>query len=362
MNHQNMTETDFFSRCIIEWYKANGRELPWRQTKDPYKIWISEIILQQTRVIQGYGYYKRFISRFPDLHTLANANEDEVMKHWQGLGYYSRCRNLYSAAQAIESKGHFPTSYTDILNIKGVGEYTAAAICSFAYDMPYPVVDGNVYRVLARWMGISTPVDTNDGKKLFKQLADSLIDKKRPAIYNQAIMDFGALQCTPQSPKCETCPLQDSCIAFGTHSVDRYPYKKLKTKTETRFFYYFYTRTHDNTHIYINKRNSDGIWANLYEFPLIESKQEMDDEKLFNSDDFIKTFSKGTIESINKVASNVKHVLSHRTIHASCYVVNMKQNKTPSKHFKLIREEDFDKFPVSRLVSRFFSLILKPNH
>ena len=195
-----------FATTIIDWYKENKRDLPWRDTKDPYKIWISEIILQQTRVVQGYDYYCRFMEHFPDVETLAKASEDEVMKCWQGLGYYSRARNLHEAARTIAEKGAFPVRYEEVRALKGVGDYTAAAICSFAYDMPYAVVDGNVYRVLSRWLGVEEPIDTGAGKKLYASLADEMMDKSRPALYNQAIMDFGALQCVPSSPSCLFCP------------------------------------------------------------------------------------------------------------------------------------------------------------
>ena len=202
-----------FAEKLITWYEVNQRNLPWRETKDPYKIWISEIILQQTRVAQGYDYYCRFIQRFPDVFSLAEADEDEVMKYWQGLGYYSRARNLHAAARSIAGMGKFPETYEEVRKLKGVGDYTAAAICSFAYDLPCAVVDGNVYRVLSRWMGIDEPIDSTKGKKLFAGLADELLDKKRPALYNQAIMDFGAIQCVPSSPSCLFCPLNDSCVA-----------------------------------------------------------------------------------------------------------------------------------------------------
>ena len=200
-----------FGRILIEWYQNNRRDLPWRRTKNPYLIWISEIILQQTRVAQGYDYYQRFVKRFPDVFSLADADEDEVMKYWQGLGYYSRARNLHAAARSMAEAGGFPKTYKEVLALKGVGEYTAAAICSFAYGMPYAVVDGNVYRVLSRWLGIETPIDSTEGKRIFAEVAAELLDKAQPGLYNQAIMDFGALQCTPVSPNCMFCPFIDTC-------------------------------------------------------------------------------------------------------------------------------------------------------
>ena len=262
-----------FADILIDWYAENKRDLPWRETKDPYRIWISEIILQQTRVAQGYDYYIRFMERFPDVFTLADADEDEVMKYWQGLGYYSRARNLHAAARSIREAGEFPKTYEGVLALKGVGEYTAAAICSFAYDIPRAVVDGNVYRVLSRWMGIDTPIDSTTGKKLFAQLAQELMDKSRPALYNQAIMDFGALQCTPASPDCLSCPLADTCLALANRSVDTLPVKQHKTKVTNRFFNYIYVRTGGCT--FIRKRTENDIWKNLYEPLLIETDTDL---------------------------------------------------------------------------------------
>ena len=255
-----------FSETLIEWYGANGRDLPWRKTSDPYRIWISEIVLQQTRVAQGMDYFRRFMERFPDVTALAEAPEDEVMRCWQGLGYYSRARNLHEAARSMN--GRFPDTYQGVRALKGVGDYTAAAICSFAYQMPYAVVDGNAYRVLARYWGIDTPIDSTEGKKLFARLAQELLDPRRPALHNQAIMDFGALQCTPQSPACRKCPLADSCQALASGQVDRLPVKRHKTQVTERYFYYIYVRAGACT--YLHKRQGADIWQNLYELPLLE--------------------------------------------------------------------------------------------
>lgn len=224
---------NIFSGTLLDWYAENKRDLPWRNTTDPYLIWISEIILQQTRVAQGYEYFLRFIKRFPDVVSLAAASEDEVMKYWQGLGYYSRARNLHAAAKSM--KGTFPKTYAEVRALKGVGDYTAAAICSFAYDMPYAAVDGNVYRVLSRYFGIDVPIDSTEGKKTFTALAGEVLDKSRPADYNQAIMDFGAVQCTPQSPNCLFCPLSGSCRALSEGKVQQLPVKQHRTKTTNRY-------------------------------------------------------------------------------------------------------------------------------
>lgn len=261
LNNRNRMAS--FGVRIMEWYKENGRDLPWRNTKDPYRIWVSEIILQQTRVAQGYDYYCRFIRRFPDVNSLAEAGEDEVMKYWQGLGYYSRARNLHAAAREIAGKGYFPDTYEEVRRLKGVGDYTAAAICSFAFGLPCAVVDGNVYRVLSRWMGIDMPVDSVKGKNYFRELAEELLVKEDPALYNQAIMDFGALQCTPSSPSCMFCPLSDSCVALQKGWVDRLPVKQHKTKVSERFFTYLFIISGDFT--FIHKRTGDDIWKNLYE-------------------------------------------------------------------------------------------------
>lgn len=230
---------NIFSGTLLDWYAENKRDLPWRNTTDPYLIWISEIILQQTRVAQGYEYFLRFIKRFPDVVSLAAASEDEVMKYWQGLGYYSRARNLHAAAKSM--KGTFPKTYAEVRALKGVGDYTAAAICSFAYDMPYAAVDGNVYRVLSRYFGIDVPIDSTEGKKTFTALAGEVFDKSRPADYNQAIMDFGAVQCTPQSPNCLFCPLSGSCRALSEGKVQQLPVKQHRTKTTSRYFNYIFT-------------------------------------------------------------------------------------------------------------------------
>ena len=360
----NMSE---FAEILIDWYEENRRELPWRNTKDPYRIWISEIILQQTRVAQGYDYYIRFVNRFPDVHSLAEADEDEVMKYWQGLGYYSRARNLHAAARRIVLAGEFPATYGDVLALKGVGEYTAAAICSFAYGMPCAVVDGNVYRVLSRWLGIGTPIDSTQGKKEFFALAHELMDKTRPAIYNQAIMDFGALQCTPASPDCFACPLSDSCVALAQGRVDSLPVKKHKTKVSDRFFNYIYVRTGELT--YIRKRSGNDIWKNLYEPVLVEADEDLsghETELLRRLEKILgmcaDRFSTGADVLLRPCRQNVKHVLSHRVIHANFYELVLPDNFGPIEGYLQVAEEDLHKFAVSNLVYQFFSLILKPNN
>lgn len=348
-----------FADSLIVWYNENKRELPWRDTEDPYRIWISEIILQQTRVAQGYDYFLRFMERFPNVSELAIADEDEVMKYWQGLGYYSRARNLHAAAKSIVERGAFPDTYEEVLALKGVGEYTAAAICSFAYGLPYAVLDGNVYRVLARWLGIDTPIDSAEGRKIFASAARELLDKSRPALYNQAIMDFGALQCTPSSPNCLLCPLAGSCMALQQGKVDSLPVKQHKTKVTNRFFNYIYVRM--GRYTYIRKRKGNDIWKNLYELPLIETDKDISekDEELFKN--MQELFGKAQVLSIRQVKKGVKHVLSHRVIYANFYEVELEESAYGMEGYQKVLIEDLYKFAVPNLVSRFFSLILEPN-
>ena len=349
---------NIFSEAIVEWYKEYKRDLPWRESSDPYRIWISEIILQQTRVAQGYDYFLRFIKRFPDVKALADADEDEVMKYWQGLGYYSRARNLHAAAKSMN--GVFPETYPEVLALKGVGEYTAAAICSFAYGMPYAVVDGNVYRVLSRYFGIDTPIDSTEGKKLFVRIADELLDCECPGLYNQAIMDFGALQCTPVAPDCLFCPLNDSCVARLKGIAGSLPVKQHKIKVTNRYFNYIYVRM--GAYTFIHKRSGNDIWKNLYEPPLIETDREWTEEELYASPQFRGMLAGGEEPIVRLVRKGVKHVLSHRVIYANFYEVILPENSASFAKYQRISVEDLHKFAVSRLVNQFFSLILEPNN
>ena len=347
-----------FSDTLIGWYEENKRDLPWRHTSDPYEIWVSEIILQQTRVAQGHDYYLRFIGRFPTVASLAAADEDEVMKYWQGLGYYSRARNLHAAARSIMEKGGaFPTDYAGVRALKGVGDYTAAAICSFAYHMPYAVVDGNVYRVLSRWAGIGAAIDTAEGKKTFAAVADELMDKRRPALYNQAIMDFGATQCVPSSPACLLCPLAETCTARQEGKVNELPVKQHRTRTTDRYLLYIYVRA--GAYTFIRKRGAGDIWQGLYEWPLIEADSEIVPEE---SAAFKDLFAGEAIREVRQVATGVKHVLSHRVIHAACYEVVLHNPEAQMKGYLRVPTEDLNKFAFPRLISRFFSLILRRNH
>ena len=343
----------YISKSLIKWYEANKRELPWRDISDPYRIWISEIILQQTRVNQGLSYYLRFIERFPDVKALAIANEDEVLKYWQGLGYYSRARNLHKTAQIIAEKykGKFPNSYTDIVQLKGIGAYTAAAVCSFAYNQAYAVVDGNVYRVLSRLFAIETPIDSNKAKKEFSELATNMLDKSKPGIHNQAIMEFGALQCVPVQPDCNACPFQKTCKAYKLDLVDKLPIKASKTKVRERFFNYFLIQYQSK--IYIQKRTEKDIWQNLYELPLIESNKLFEPEEI-GTNDFLTNIE--NIE-ISSTTSTFKHILSHQRIFARFFSVTVSDKNNYLNQLIEINCNEIDNYAVSRLTSLFFETI-----
>jgi A/G-specific adenine glycosylase len=342
-----------FSSTLLKWYGHYKRELPWRGEKDPYKIWVSEIILQQTRIAQGWNYYLRFIERFPTVSDLANALEDEVLKYWQGLGYYSRARNLYTGAKYIvnEHNSKFPHQYEDILKIKGIGEYTAAAIASMAFNLPYPAVDGNVFRILTRIFEIYTPIDSYTGKNEIINLANKLLDKKQAGIFNQAIMDFGALQCTPANPNCELCCFGVLCKAKQKNLQSILPIKSQKTKIRTRYFYYLYIRNCGKT--IIQKRKEKDIWKGLYEFPLIESEKEMSIDEIL-SNGFLKKTLKNCLWKVESVSSLHKHQLSHQLIIARFIsIVITKENFVINTPLLSVSELEIEKYPVSRLMERF---------
>lgn len=346
--------SELFSTRLETWYKDNCRMLPWRGISDPYKIWISEVILQQTRVAQGYDYYLRFINRFPTVKDLAYADLDEVLRYWQGLGYYSRARNLHKAAQEVVELGEFPVDYKKVRALKGIGDYTAAAICSFAYQMPYAVVDGNVYRVLARYFGIETPIDTGVGKRYFADLAQELLDKKNPALYNQAIMDFGATQCTPKSPSCLSCPLANSCLALAKGKVDILPIKSHQTKVSNRFFYYIYLKINGKT--CLHKRQPGDIWEGLYEPLLLESSEQWSMEQLLEQP-MLKALLKMKEASICCKKERIKHQLSHRILHTSFFLLEI--NERPKAgvlpgDYVWIDEIELYRYAVPKLVSLLY--------
>ena len=342
-----------FSSKLVSWYQNNKRDLPWRNTVNPYYIWLSEIILQQTRVLQGTPYYLAFLKAFPTIEDLANASEDKVLEMWQGLGYYSRARNLHFTAKDIVNNfgGEFPNDYKQVLKLKGVGVYTAAAITSFAFDMPYAVVDGNVIRVLSRVFGVSIPFDTSAGKKEFHQLAQELLIEKDAAIYNQAIMEFGAIQCKPKSPNCSSCPMQDFCIAYSANSVAELPVKSKKIKVKNRFVHYLMIEQENN--IFLGKRKS-GIWNGLYEFPFLEFPIQMNEKQVMQSDEWSKVFFNSKCD-VKSVSSEFIHILSHQKIHAQFWLINT--CGVVLKEYELISKNSLLEFPVSRLIEKYFETI-----
>ena len=338
-----------FSEILLQWYPFNKRELPWRNTKNPYFIWLSEIILQQTRVEQGLPYYLKFIKAFPKVADLANAKEDKVLKLWQGLGYYSRARNLhYSAKYILEYyDGIFPKTYSDILSLKGVGTYTAAAIASFSYGLPYAVVDGNVIRVLSRVFGIKTPSDTSLGRKEYQHVAQDLLNKKNAADNNQAIMEFGALQCTPKLPKCTSCPFISNCFAYQTRSIGALPVKCKKIRIRKRFLNYLLIQ--NGKAIILGKRN-EGIWKGLYEFPFIEYANKKSEKAIISSAEWIEFF-KNTHYKIESVSDEFIHKLSHQHIYAKFWTVNIQDFEL--KNHSFIKNYRIKDYPVSRLTDKF---------
>ena len=345
--------TDGFADILIRWYADNHRRLPWRETSDPYLIWMSEVILQQTRVAQGLDYFRRFVARFPDVRSLAEAPQDEVLKLWQGLGYYSRARSLHTAAKDIMARfgGRFPEDYEAVRSLCGVGDYTAAAICSFAYELPYAAVDGNVYRVLSRYFGIDVPIDSTEGKKTFTALAGEVLDKSRPADYNQAIMDFGAVQCMPQSPNCLFCPLSGSCRALSEGKVQQLPVKQHRTKTTNRYFNYIYVRM--GAHTLIHKRTEDDIWKNLFELPLVETEKDLSEEEFLACPQFHALFAEGEVRMVRILLRGVKHVLSHRVIYTNFYEVTLPDNSSSFSSYQRVAVEDLGRYAVPRLIHAF---------
>ncbi|WP_432411985.1 A/G-specific adenine glycosylase [Rasiella sp. SM2506] len=340
----------FFSKKLIAWYLQNMRALPWRQTNDPYKVWLSEIILQQTRVVQGLPYYTKFVAAYPTVQDLAKAPEEAVLKHWQGLGYYSRARNLLFTSKIVanELNGAFPDNYTDLKKLKGIGDYTASAIASICFDEAAAVVDGNVYRVLSRVFKVSVPINSTEGIKYFKKLAQELLDASQPGTYNQAIMEFGARYCVPQNPVCESCIFNDRCEAFKNKLVAELPVKLKKLKVKKRYFNYLVVIS-DDKKILLEQRKGKGIWQNLYQFPLLETTAEISEEYLFANDDF-KKFT-GTIPKKNVSKYNdtpVVHKLSHQHLFTTFWIVETGELKD-----KGVAISEIEKFPVPVLVANF---------
>jgi A/G-specific adenine glycosylase len=327
-----------FNVTLLDWFRENGRDLPWRQTRDPYAIWLSEIILQQTQVKQGWEYWERFMHRWPKVEDLAAASEDDVLREWQGLGYYSRARNLHFAARQILSLGHFPDTFEEIKKLKGVGDYTAAAIASIAFGLPAAVVDGNVYRVLARHYGIDTPINTTEGKKVFAALAQELLPSTEASAYNQAIMDFGAIQCTPQSPHCERCPLMESCEAFRTGRIAQLPVKLKNLKIHERHLTYIYIRCQGQTAI--RRRGPGDIWQGLWEPVLVEADSVIP-------------------SAAQLLRKNVKHVLTHRVLYADFYLLESNDKPEIPLDYIWIPESDIDNYALPRLIEVLLSFLPK---
>lgn len=376
-----------FANTIISWFRENGRALPWRETRDPYAIWLSEIILQQTRIAQGWEYWERFMTQYPTVEDLAAAHEDEVLKLWQGLGYYSRARNLHTAAKQIVALGHFPDTLEGIKQLKGVGDYTAAAIGSFAFDIPAAVVDGNVYRVLARYFGIDTPINSTQGKKEFAALAQSLLPSSKAsdslssfspasdfqsslslvAAYNQAMMDFGAIQCTPQSPKCLLCPLAETCEAMRTNRVAELPVKQKTMKVKTRHLSYIYIRCKGETAIH--RRGEGDIWQGLWE-PFNASdiaeacaspssaQASLSSTKFSTSLTKLSSFKKelaadlhlSNVDALQLLAQDVKHVLTHRILLADFYLLETEARPQLPDDYIWIKEEEIEDYGIPRLI------------
>lgn len=328
--------------------------MPWKGEKDPYKIWLSEIILQQTRVEQGLNYYNNFIKTFPDIHKLAKAADEKVFKLWEGLGYYTRCRNLLVTARYISKvlKGKFPDNYEDIRKLKGVGPYTAAAISSFAFNLPYAVVDGNVFRVLARIFGITVPIDSTDGKKYFATLADNLLDKKQPGFYNQAIMDFGAVVCKPVAPLCLNCGFKKFCSAFINNKINELPVKEKKISIKKRWFYYLVLEYKNE--IAIRQRIEKDIWQDLYEFPLIETEKEIDKKNILKQAEKNKWVHKGKYELL-AVSPLFKQQLSHQLIAGQFIKLKLKGKHDPAINWIWVTKSRIGKFAFPRFINQYLN-------
>jgi A/G-specific adenine glycosylase len=344
-----------FAQTLLNWYHDNKRDLPWRSTNDPYIIWLSEVILQQTRVEQGLPYFHRFAENYPTVRDFAGATEDEILRHWQGLGYYSRGRNMHATAQMVmeEHAGYFPTRYDQLIKLKGIGEYTAAAIASFSADEPKAVVDGNVFRLLSRYFGISEPINSPKGKRLFISLAQELLDHNQPGLFNQAVMEFGALQCKPQNPDCTICPFQVECIARKEGRVRDLPVKVRPQPPRSRFFNYLLHIADGK--IAMQKRENRDIWRNLYELPLIETPGPASPAELLETDAFCNLW--GTTGRIKAVTSPVIHQLSHQKIHAQ-FIETTNFQLPDSQTILWKYPEEIESLALPKLISDFLKKFL----
>lgn len=340
-----------WQKTLLDWYELNKRDFPWRQTKDPYKIWLSEIIMQQTRTQQGLPYYEAFVAAFPRIADLAMADEEQVLKLWQGLGYYSRARNLHATAKAIfhEFNSEFPKTFKGLLNLKGVGDYTASAIASIAYDLPEAVVDGNVYRVYARFFGIDLPVPSSSAFKHFKNRAQKVLPQQDPGSFNQAVMELGALQCVPKNPNCTSCPLASSCKAFAWGRVAQFPVKTKKAKVKSRYFNYLVFRSADDLW-YLKQRIAAGIWHKLYEFPLIETEKSIQ----YSSESLKKAIANLSTSATRPVRwkDPLVHKLTHQHIEISFWIIEAKKI-----HTKGYTNKDLDSLPLPVPIANFLNEI-----
>ena len=343
-----------FTKPLMVWnLKQNNRSMPWKNEKDPYRIWLSEIILQQTRVEQGRAYYEKFIHDFPTIEDLAQAPEKKIFKNWEGLGYYTRCRNLIETAKTIvtEYKGQFPSDYDSILRLKGIGPYTAAAISSFAFQLPYPVVDGNVQRIYSRFFGITTGFESSASKKIYSQLADALLDKSQPAAFNQGIMDLGAIICKPKNPQCRSCPLQENCMAFKYNWTSLLPVKKKKPLKKERWFLYYLIETNEGQ-VYIRRRTEKDIWKNLYEFPLHEFLSPIPDAHM----DFPKasaSFLRSQSFTAGRISKIYKQELTHQTIYSRFFPIRIKKPFSDLDGYLLVSKKGMSSYPFPRLINQY---------
>ena len=343
----------YFSDKIVKWYEANKRDLPWRDTRDPYRIWLSEIILQQTRVNQGLPYYLKFVDKYPSVRALASAPQQEVLRLWQGLGYYSRARNLHECARQVvaDHNSRFPDNYLALKKLKGIGDYTAAAIASFAYKEGVAVVDGNVFRVLSRVFGIDDAIDTNAGKNKFIALANELIDAKRPDLHNQAVMEFGAIHCTPKNPACSDCVLESSCVAAQHELQHLLPVKSRSTKVRDRYFYYFVIQQAER--YLMKKRTEKDIWQGLFDFLMIEANKPIKMEKLVQRFNSIYSMNIGMKDVV--LSDTYKHILSHQIIHARFVFLKVTSNNFVKESYAFYSTKKIEELPKPVLITRFFS-------
>lgn len=352
MSHASIKQTLFFTRALVQWSQMNPRQLAWKGEKDPYRIWLSEIIMQQTRAEQGSPYYLAFIQRFPTLADLAEANDEEVYRLWQGLGYYNRCRNMLETARVLmkEYGGRLPVSYEGLLRLKGIGPYTAAAIASLAFDLPHAVVDGNVIRVLSRFFSLRLDPRKTDTKTYVSELAQAVMDPSDPARYNQAIMDFGATVCKPSRPKCPSCPLAEQCIALATGTVEELPLKALKRPSVIRHFYYILFLHHGET--WIRKRLGKDIWQNLYEFCLIETSDVSEPESLLSRESLPNGLAAVEVK-LRQVSTPYVHKLSHQTIIAQFLQLELRYVPKLEHEWIRVPLKNLESYAMPRLITRY---------